>query len=160
MCGSLFESIEKMMQHRASCSVPVDKYFTNNSSFVTIVPSCSATDQIIYAVQPVALYLPEKIASTVQKGCLGTSHYKIVAALVDTKSSKKEKEKLLSEVDFASIQNILEWNEWMDLAGLNMEDSFSVKLENYEILNDGATHSIQVMVSLISITIKICLRTK
>lgn len=138
LCGITFESIEKMMRHRTSCSSSVDQYFTN--SRITIVPS-SNNDRMMYNVeQSVALYLPKNFANMVQKGSLGLGRYKVVTALIDTNNSKKENIKPLSKDDFDSTQDILEWDDSMDLAILNVEDSFFEKLD-FENFNESLAPS-------------------
>lgn len=138
MCGSEFESTAKMMQHHTTCS-PSDKYFVDSSK-MTIVPSCSSDKRLYDVVQPVALYLPENFANMVQKGSLGIGQYQVVAALIDTESSKDEYMDTLSDSDFDFSQNILEWDESIDLAVLDMEDPSCEMLDDNESMNEPKTN--------------------
>lgn len=143
VCETEFSSINEMIQHDKCCQ-PFNRSCVD--SVMSLVSLCNA-DQINSVVKPFAIYLPENFASMVQKGSLGTGQYQVVA--VDTNSLQDEVMNTLSASDFGLAQNIMEWDESMDLAVLDIDDSTFEVLGNEESLfepNIAVAYSAQLQI--------------
>ncbi|XP_062556254.1 zinc finger protein 19-like isoform X2 [Armigeres subalbatus] len=134
-CGVEYDSIEMLIQHGISC-IPVDEYFAKTTES-KLVESENAAEVGHGTLEPVATSLPHNIALITENG---TGQYQVMALLSDDSVMKVEDSifcRNFSLPQTNDVDTVLEWDESMSLAVLDVEDPSSELLpidEKYDKL--------------------------
>lgn len=125
-CGVEYDSLELLIQHSISC-IPVDEYFVKTTELERVEPANVAG--VGYdAVKPVVTSLPHNVAIITENDTLSTGQYQVMAlpydgSVVNVGDSVLGCNFSLPQMD--DVDTVLEWDESISLAVLDVEDPSS-----------------------------------